>query len=161
MSPTAHLTFPLGCLTGTIYLTCPKQNPFILSSRTTTFPISGNGTSFLPVGSAPNLGIIPVSLFFPFISYIKSTENSVSSTIKIHPKSNHFSPPLLLSSQIQDTVTSHRYYCNNLLIVLHTAILVPLQLIVHIAARTVLLKHESYYINSLLKFLQWFPVSLR
>lgn len=36
--------------TGTIYLTCQKQNPYLPSSEATTFPISGNGASILPVG---------------------------------------------------------------------------------------------------------------
>lgn len=56
-----------------------------------------------------------VSFFCPFMPYIQSIGNLVNPTIKIYPKSSHFSPALLLPSPVQDaTLSQVDYYRNHL-----------------------------------------------
>lgn len=71
----------------------------------------------------------PCLFFSPFIPSIQSTENLVNSTSKYikNPTTSHHS--LLLPSQVQDTISSHLHYGNNLLTGLPTAILAPRQLL--------------------------------
>lgn len=66
------------------------------------------------------------SLVFPFILHIQSTENSVNCILKIYPKSNHFSPPLLVPSQSQNSsIIPYGCHCDNLLTGLPPALLAP------------------------------------
>lgn len=95
----------------------------------------------------------------PFFSHptCNTPENPVSSTFKIYPEPDHFSPPPLPSTRLSSPAWIS---AGTSIWSPHTALYVPLWSILNTAAKEMMLKHKSDLITLLLKPLQWLIISL-